>query len=149
MIHSLAARLSAFICLSLLCLSASGEEGKPVVLTELGTATVEETLAELRKDPTRRFVEQDGWIVAEKRIAGGSELWSFVPEEHEAYPSAVQRVITDGEDSLAIAMSIQCDAAQGACERLSHLFAVMNENLIGVSKLAPEIRDGENDTAVK
>jgi len=147
MMPSTSARLAVVTCLALSCLTVIAEEGEPVQLSELGTTTVAETLAELRKDSTRRFVDQNGWIVGEKRVTGGSELWSFVPEGHEAYPSAVQRVITDGEDSLAIDMAIQCDAPQAACERLDRLFTVMNENLIGVSKLAPEVRDAEADAA--
>jgi len=77
-------------------------------------------VTELKKDPTRQFVDHNGWLVAEKRIAGGSELWSFTPADHEAYPAAVQRLITDGEDSLAITMNIQCDAAEDA---MHHRFA--------------------------
>jgi len=119
---------------------AQSSELAPANLETMGTSTVEETLTELKKDPDRVFATHDGWLVAEKRIEGGSELWSFVPEGHEAYPSAIQRLITDGEEGLQIDMSIQCDATLQACEDLRTLFRVMNENLIGVSKNAPPVR---------
>lgn len=118
-----------------------GEPMVPAELSSLGTATVEETLAELKKDAARTFADHDGWIIAEKRIAGGSELWSFTPEGHDAYPAAVQRLITDDDEGLAIEMNIQCDAAPDACKSLDTLFSAMNENLISVSKEAPPIRE--------
>ena len=113
----------------------------PADLSSLGTATVEETLAELMKDPARTFADHAGWVIGEKRITGGSELWSFTPEGHDAYPAAVQRLITDGDEGLAIEMNIQCDATAEACGRLDTLFSAMNENLIAVSKEAPPIRE--------
>jgi len=113
----------------------------PANLETMGTSTVAETLAKLKEDPARSFAVHGGWLVGEKRIEGGSELWSFVPEDHEAYPSAIQRLITDGEDGLQIDMSIQCDASEKACDDLNTLFRVMNENLMGVSKSAPPVRE--------
>ncbi len=130
----------------LLCASVFAQSATltPANFEALGTASVAETLETLRKDSTRIFAEHSGWLVGEKRIEGGSELWSFVPESHEAYPSAIQRLITDGEEGLQITMNIQCDASQQACDDLNTLFSVMNENLIGVSKSAPPIRNPDS-----
>jgi len=132
-------KLIAVVFLSLIGFNAFAENAKPASLIEMNTATVADTLKVLQKDSSRRFVDHNGWLVAEKRIEGGSELWSFTPEDHEAYPAAVQRLITDGKESLAIEMNIQCDAPTDACDRLTELFTVMNENLIAVSKSAPGI----------
>lgn len=113
----------------------------PADLDTMNTATVAETLATLKTDPARTFAEHGGWLIGEKRINGGSELWSFTPEGHDAYPAAVQRLITDGDEGLAIEMNIQCDATPEACKSLDVLFSVMNENLIAVSQEAPPIRE--------
>ena len=123
--------------------AALAEDPAPADLEAMNTDTVAETLSVLKSDDQRVFVDHNGWLVGEKRIAGGSELWSFVPEGHEAYPAAVQRLITDGDGGLKIVMNIQCDASQQACDDLTNLFSVMNENLIAVSKEAPPIRDPE------
>jgi len=136
--------LKTVLALQFLCCSAALAQAAdltPANLESMGTATVAETLAKLKEDAARTFVDQGGWLVGEKRIEGGSELWSFVPEDHEAYPSGVQRLITDGEEGLNIDMNIQCDASEQACDDLIKLFSVMNENLIGVSKNAPPVRD--------
>ena len=124
--------------------SVHANELQPANLETMDTATVSETLAELKKDAHRVFADHGGWLVGEKLIEGGSELWSFVPKEHEAYPSAVQRLITDGDGGLKIVMNIQCDAPQQACDDLDNLFTVMNENLIAVSKDAPGIREPDS-----
>ncbi len=130
------------VCLSMAGIvgSATAQDLAPADLDALNTATVEETLIELKKDPERVFVDHNGWLVGEKRIEGGSELWSFTPEGHDAYPAAIQRLITDGDKALKIEMNIQCDAVKSACEDLEKLFSVMNENLIAVSEKAPAIR---------
>ncbi len=112
---------------------------QPADLAAMNTDTVDATLAELRKDPDRVFAEHGGWLVGEKPILGGSELWSFTPEGHEAYPAAVQRLITDGDGSLKIEMNIQCDADAKACAALEELFTVMNENLIGATEIAQDV----------
>lgn len=145
MIKTVAQHLPTLLCLIALNVSAQANELKPADIEAMNTASVADTLAELRNDVQRVFVDQNGWLVAEKRIEGGSELWSFVPEAHEAYPAAVQRLITDGDGGLKIEMNIQCDAPQQACDDLNTLFSVMNENLVAISKDAPPIR--EPDTA--
>jgi len=127
MISMLFQRILFATSISVLSLNAIADDKQPADLESLGTATVAETLAALKEDPLRVFVDHGGWLVGEKSIDGGSELWSFTPKDHEAYPAAVQRLITDGEDSLAIAMNIQCDAPTAACESLLELFTVMNE----------------------
>lgn len=126
------------------CGVVHADELTPADLETMNTATVADTLAELKNDVLREFANHNGWIVGEKRIEGGSELWSFVPEAHEAFPAAVQRLITDGDDGLKIEMNIQCDGPQEACDKLDNLFSVMNENLIAVSKDAPAIREPDS-----
>ena len=134
-------RVFPWLFFMVLCNITHANELEPADLETMNTASVAETLVELRNDSERVFVDHGGWLVGEKRIEGGSELWSFVPEGHEAYPSAVQRFISDGNGGLSIVMNIQCDAPQEACNNLDNLFSVMNENLIAVSKDAPPIRE--------
>ncbi len=142
--------LSSLLLIALLASKAAyadevnnGEVGEAANLDTMNTATVAEILTELKKDPARIFAEHSGWIVAEKSISGGAELWSFTPLGHDAYPAAVQRLITDADQGqgLAIEMNIQCDATPEACQSLENLFSVMNENLVAVSKEAPPIRE--------
>lgn len=133
--------LTALTKASLLACSiaaAQAQSMQPADLAAMKTDTVDATLVELRKDPDRVFAEHGGWVVGEKSIDGGSELWSFTPEGHDAHPAAVQRLITNSEGAaLKIKMTIQCDAEASACEALEKLFTVMNENLIAVSEIAP------------
>jgi len=141
MIKTVTQYLIALLCLVALKVSAQANQQKPADFENMNTASVADTLAELKSDALREFVDQNGWLVGEKRIEGGSELWSFVPETHEAYPAAVQRLITDGDVGLKIVMNIQCDGPKQACEDLDILFSVMNENLVSMSKNAPPVRE--------
>lgn len=69
--------------------------------------------------------DRDGWLQIEDRRE--NVLWSFVPEDHPAYPSVIRRT-TDGRGrTLKIDMSAICEAEQPACEALMQRMVRINE----------------------
>lgn len=73
--------------------------------------------------------QQAGWLIVEDKAT--RSLWSFVPNDHEAYPAAVKRTVAQRDDGRAfIDMSILCEAPKPACDRLAESFKALNEQTI-------------------
>lgn len=71
----------------------------------------------------------DGWTVVNEPLA--SAQWSFVPEQHAAYPAVVRRVILRGADGKAsVDTASLCEAPKPACEQLLVEFASMNDRIV-------------------
>jgi hypothetical protein len=72
--------------------------------------------------------QQAGWLIVEDKAT--RSLWSFVPNDHEAYPAAVKRTVAQRDGRAFIDMSILCEAPKPACDRLAESFKALNEQTI-------------------
>ncbi len=70
-------------------------------------------------------VNKQGWTEIEDK--GQNVLWSFVPEDHPAYPSVVRRTTSGRGESVQIDMDAVCEAEKAACEKLMKEMVRMNE----------------------
>lgn len=86
-------------------------------------AAARETLSATYGDRLR--TDSDGWLQIEDRQR--NVLWSFVPEDHAAYPSVLRRGLAGKGRSLQIDMSALCEAEKDACEVLMRRMVRMNE----------------------
>ena len=115
--------------LSLLLLTtlAAAEEPLPEAgHSTIGYETVAEALAALRAKPGVQVTEQpDGWIV----VIDGRAVWSFPPDGHAAYPSAVRREAVERDGQVFIDMSVHCEAEKVPCDQLVREFTKMNEEV--------------------
>jgi hypothetical protein len=98
-------------------------EGEAAVIGFDSVATAREVLMATHEKTAH--TDRDGWLQIEDRRANA--LWSFVPEDHPAYPSVIRRT-TDGRGrTLKIDMRAICEAEQGSCEALMQRMVRMNE----------------------
>jgi len=78
--------------------------------------------------------QQGGWLVVEDRDTGS--VWSFTPNDHEAYPAVVKRTVAERDGRSFIDMYVLCEASKPACDRFVASFKALNEqtkrNLGGV-----------------
>ena len=62
-------------------------------------------------------------------------VWSFVPNNHEAYPAVVKRAVVTRNDGTHIDMDVVCEAPKAACDRLVESFKALNaETIKGLQK---------------
>ncbi|MBB3117709.1 hypothetical protein [Pseudoduganella violacea] len=78
--------------------------------------SVAEALAGLRGKPDTRIGMQGTWIIAHELTL--YVLWSFVPEEHPAYPAVIKRAFVAEDGEIQMKMGILCEAGKGACDAL-------------------------------
>lgn len=92
----------------------------------VGYETVAEALAALSEKPgASRRVTREGWIEIED--VEKNVLWSFVPENHPAYPAVARRTTSGRGLAVQIDMSGVCEAEKSACEKLMKELAKKNE----------------------
>ena len=96
--------------------------------------SVAETRLELIATPgTVTKQQQDGWFVVEDRA--NRAVWSFVPNNHDAYPAVVKRSVVTRADGNYIDMDVICEAPKAACDRLVEDFKALNaETIKGLQK---------------
>lgn len=83
----------------------------------VGFYTVEEAHEKLlQRDGLRRSTNDDGWLQLEDRTR--NVLWSFVPEDHVAYPSVIRRTVSGSGAGKQINMDALCEARRKDCEKL-------------------------------
>jgi hypothetical protein len=82
----------------------------------IGYPSVDAAMKDVRGKDGVNVSVQSGWTVIEDRA--NNAVWSFAPPGHAAYPSAVQRTITQRGDQVVIDMTIKCEAAKSACDQL-------------------------------
>lgn len=92
----------------------------------VGYGSVAEALTALSEKPgTSRRVSREGWVEIED--IEKNVLWSFVPEEHPAYPAVIRRTTSGRGMTVQIDMSGVCEAERAACEQLMKELAKKNE----------------------
>jgi hypothetical protein len=70
---------------------------------------------------------ESGWTVIEDRAT--MSIWSFTSSGHPAHPAAVRRAVTQQGDKIFVDMSVLCEAAKSACDKLVAEFNALNRNL--------------------
>ena len=94
----------------------------------LGYDRVADALAALQKRPDARITHPDNWTVvtiSKPELA----VWSFVPKEHDAYPSVVRRLIRKSDKGTFVEMKVLCEAKQDACRKLALQFQQMTAQM--------------------
>lgn len=103
--------------------------GPPPVV---GFYTVKEAREKLfNRERLQRDTDDDGWVQLHDRVQ--NVLWSFVPEDHYAYPSVIKRSVAAGSAGRRINMDALCEAPREAClelmEYLRRENAIANNHL--------------------
>lgn len=104
-------------------------------LPEVGTSTigyptVQAALDALKSKPGVTIGSHDGWtIISDKEPGTDPALWSFAPEGHPAYPSAVKRTVIERDGQVLIEMSVLCSASKAACDALVRDFQALNDSI--------------------
>jgi hypothetical protein len=91
-------------------------------------ASVVEALADLQTHEEMAMVVREGWIMILE--ADGYTTWTFTPPEHPAYPTVAKRTIYQDENGWHIAMKVQCEAEQAACDDFVRQFDVINKEML-------------------
>lgn len=92
----------------------------------VGYNTVAEALAALTAKPGAfSRVNGQGWREIEEKRE--NVLWSFVPEDHPAYPAVVRRTTSGRGMAIQVDMSALCEADRSACESLMKELTKMNQ----------------------
>lgn len=98
---------------------------------KLGYNTPDEALHALRKKPGVKIREQQGWtIVEEPNSSNGVALWSFAPQSHPAFPSAVKRYAYEENGAMMLRMGIICGSTKESCDALVREFQALNDRMI-------------------
>lgn len=77
------------------------------------------------RDGAQPRTTRDGWTEFEDERR--NRLWSFVPEEHPAYPTVIMRTVRGRGMAMEIVMDGLCEAERSACEALMKELARKNE----------------------
>lgn len=92
----------------------------------VGYGSVAEAREALAAKPgTFLRVNGQGWTEIEEKKE--NVLWSFVPEDHPAYPAVVRRTTSGRGVAIQVDMSALCEAGQAECEQLTKELAKMNQ----------------------
>ncbi len=81
-------------------------------------------LAALRARPDVSFKEADGWLVAVDQK--NQTVWSFPPQSHPAYPSAIKRYVVQQGGKFYLASRIMCGGTKVVCDQLELDFEKLN-----------------------
>jgi hypothetical protein len=103
---------------ALVCAGPAHAQDKP---RPLGYTKVADALAALQKNPDAKVSHPEGWTVVTVQKPELA-VWSFVPKEHEAYPSVVRRLVRKTDNGTFVEMKVLCEAKQEPCRRLAMQF---------------------------
>jgi hypothetical protein len=81
----------------------------------------------LHSNPEVQFRDEHGWTIAED--SSHHTFWSFPPTGHPAYPSAVERIIVQGNGGISLKMNVLCESTQSACDKLVQEFEALNQRM--------------------
>ncbi len=116
----------AIVLFGPLILNAQEELGYQGQSTEKGQS-VEKVLAELKLNPEIEMRKNRGWTIARSDTL--RSIWSFAPENHEAYPSYVKREVVEENGTVFIETTAQCGATKTVCDKLVQDFITLNNQV--------------------
>ena len=98
--------------------------------TSIGAESPQAVLAALKAKPGVQVREENGWtIVEDQESEKVLAFWSFTPEGHPAYPSAVKRTVYEESGAVYVKMSVKCGASKEACDSLVRDFQRLNQRI--------------------
>jgi hypothetical protein len=104
--------------------------GAPAPLPEVSEndikyATPQAALAAVSSRPGVEVTIENGWTIVADLNA--HEIWSFAPQGHPAYPTAVKRALTETSQGVLMSMSVDCHATKTACDNVVRQFEELND----------------------
>lgn len=81
-----------------------------------------EVLSSLKRNPKSKIIYKNGWTV----IQLGTSIWSFTPNDHHNYPSAIKRTIVIREGRLQYQTKILCRDFDEDCSTLVDEFEAIS-----------------------
>ena len=90
-------------------------------------SSVSETLEKLKKHPSSKISQQDGWSIVSLIENGNHVLWFFAPKENAAHPAVVKKTITVKDGSSETVILTLCEAPKQTCDDLIKQFKHINE----------------------
>ena len=95
--------------------AASAPSTRPVAASGIEFVNVDEALAALKAKPGTEFrTEGPGWII----VKDGDAVWTFVPENHYAYPALVRRNLELENGTWFMRTRVLC-RIEAACQSLA------------------------------
>jgi hypothetical protein len=91
-------------------------------------ASVAEALVDLKTQADAAVVVREGWMMI--IVGDGYTTWTFTPPDHPASPTVAKRTLYQDQDGWHIAMKVQCEAEQKACEDFIYQFSVLNNEML-------------------
>ena len=99
-----------------------------VAENQTGYTSPAAALAALRSRSDVKFQKQANWLVAVD--SANQAVWSFPPQDHAAYPSAIKRFVLKGTDgAFYVNTAIQCGGTKAVCDQLVRDFQKLNSDM--------------------
>ncbi len=89
--------------------------------------SVSETFEKLKKQPSSKISQQDGWSIISLTENGNHVFWFFTPKENAAHPAVVKKTITVKEGGCKTVILTLCEAPKKKCDDLIKQFKNINE----------------------
>ena len=87
-----------------------------------------ETLERLKNDPNSKIRKNRGWTVINDEK--NRTIWSFPPDNHPAYPSAVKREVVSKDGKIYLETSVSCKGKKKVCDKLVQDFIELNNKVM-------------------
>jgi hypothetical protein len=94
---------------------------------DIGYPTVAAARADLQSRKGVTISNKEGWTIVSD--PGASNIWSFVPEGHPAYPAVVRRHVYQTAAGVMMDMKVLCQSIKGACDDLVRAFEELNAQM--------------------
>lgn len=85
--------------------------------SDIGYATYEEALADLKDNPDADVSVQEGWTKIS--LAAERTIWWFTPESHAAHPALAKVVVGLRDGWLQMDVNILCTANKDDCDLMT------------------------------
>ena len=90
-------------------------------------SSVSETFEKLKKHPSSKISQHEGWSIASLIENGNHVFWFFAPKENAAHPAVVKKTISVKDGSSETVILTLCEAPKQKCEDLIRQFKTINE----------------------
>lgn len=96
--------------------------------SQIEYSTVAEAKEALSAKAGVKVQRQEGWLIFND---GPSVIWSFAPEDHEAWPAVGKRQLLQGDDGrFYVRTDLMCEASKEACDRLHASYQALDEAMM-------------------
>jgi hypothetical protein len=100
--------------------------------SDIGYPTVAAALTDLRTHKGVTFSTKGGWTVVDDPAT--HTFWSFPPQGHPAYPSAVRRQFVEENGGTDLQMQVLCESSKSACDDLVRTFERLNAQMAAYAR---------------